>query len=343
MKADYRPDAVIGHTLVDVKRRTDTVNTVRMALMQLAYALSDRDSQSAGFLVLVDPKITPQRLLDEQRYAQRTLNPKVAGRLHVITYHNGEFHGLPHTFNPTDRGELLRLVEQVLEMGGTRIPSTRIYYELLRVLVHQWLRNNGPMTADWLATKTGCSYPTVAKALEQLGPAIKRLSDRRFELAYFPKDEWARLVAVSDRMRSTMRFADRSGQPRSPDSLLQRVQQFDRPDLAIGGVFCARHYYPDFDLIGSPRLDLTIHCPGHYADLTFVERLDPALEKTKDSREPAKLVLHFIRREDPLFEKRTNGLNWVDTAECLLDLHEMRLESEARDFLNSFPVARGKV
>lgn len=342
MGIDYQTDVVIGNTLIEVKRGTDAVNVVRTGLMQLAYALADRGGETDAFLVLVDPKITAQRLVKEQQYAERTLNSKVVGRLHVITYRDGKFHGLPPGFNLTAREKLERMIGKELERGGTRIPSVRVYYELLRILIHQWLRNNGPMTADWLARTAGCSYPTVAKALDQLGPAIKRHTDRRFELAYFPRDEWARLVAVSDRARGTRRYADRSGQPRSPESLLHRVQQFDQPNLAIGGVFGAKHYYPNLDLVGSPRLDLTIHCPGHDADLSFVERLDPALKKTEDTREPASLVLHFIRRDTSLFEPRADGLLWADPVECLLDLHEMRLESQARELLNSFASARGK-
>jgi len=342
MKANYQPDAIIGNTLVQVKRGTDAVNAVRTGLMHLAYALADHGREVEGLLVLVDPKITTQRLAEEQRYAERTLNPKVAGRLRVITYRDGKFHDLPPGFEPAVRQELERVIEKELERGGTSIPSTRIYYELLRILIHQWLQNNGPMTADWLARTAGCSYPTVAKALDQLGHAIKKHSDRRFELDYFPRDEWARLVAVSDRARGTRRYADRSGQPRSPESMLHRVQQFDQPNVAIGGVFGAKHYYPDLDLVGSPRLDLSIHCPGRHADLSFVERLDPALKKTEDTREPAILVLHFVRRDTSLFEPRPEGLLWADPVECLLDLHEMRLESQAREFLNSFPPARGK-
>ena len=187
----------------------------------------------------------------------------------------------------------------------------------------------------------GC-YPTVREALRRLGSVIKRQSDRRFELAYFPRDEWSGLVAVSNQARSTVRFADRSGQPRSPEAHLRRLEKLRVPNLAVAGVFGAKHFYPDLDLVGSPRLDLSFHCPGRHADLSFVERLDPALAKTEDTREPVSLVLHFVRRGTSLFELRPDGLLWADPVECLLELHDARLEPQAREFLNSFPAARGK-
>ena len=116
----------------------------------------------------------------------------------------------------------------------------------------------------------------------------------------------------------------------------------ERPNIAVGGVFGAKHYHPSLDLVGSPRLDLTIHSTGSRADLGFVERLDPALRKVEDPSEPANLVIHFLRRHDSLFDKGSDGLNWADPVECLLDLHEARLEPQALEFLNSFTTAKGR-
>ena len=342
MGTDFQPDSVVDDTLIEVKRETDAVSTIRSALLKLAYAVTDRGQTTRGILLVIDPKITDERLDEEEKYAKKVLAPGVFKRLGIVVYQDGELRGCPDGMTIEVRRELGRLAGAELAKKGTKIYSTRIHYEILKVLIHQWLLGNGPMTADWLGRTVGCSYPTVASALERLGSSIKRQSDRRFELAYLPRDEWARLVAVSDVARRTRRYADRSGQTRSPESMLHRVQQFDQPKLAVGGVFGAKHYYPDLDLVGSPRLDLSIHCPDRHADLSFVERLDPALEKTEDDREPASLVLHFVRRDTPLFMPRPEGLLWADPVECLLDLHEMRRESQAREFLNSFPAAKGK-
>jgi hypothetical protein len=88
--------------------------------------------------------------------------------------------------------------------------------------------------------------------------------------------------------------------------------------------------------VGDPRLDLSVHCPENRLDLDFVKQLDPALNRSADARQPASLVIHVVRRADPLFEVDTTGVNWADPVECLLDLQEMHLEPQTLEFLRSF-------
>lgn len=132
------------------------------------------------------------------------------------------------------------------------------------------------------------------------------------------------------------------GQPRSPQSLLRRLATLNRSDLAIGGIEGARHYKPDIDLIGLPRLDLLLHCPKGRIDWSFIERLDPALEESGERDAPATLVVHVLRRKESFFAPDDNikmsamprRLQWADPVECLLDLHEARLESQAKEMLD---------
>jgi hypothetical protein len=53
-------------------------------------------------------------------------------------------------------------------------------------------------------------------------------------------------------------------------------------------------------------------------------------------------VIHALRRAESLFQPGEDGLPWADPVECLLDLHEARLESQALEFLNSFPATKGR-
>ena len=149
------------------------------------------------------------------------------------------------------------------------------------------------------------------------------------------------MVAVSGRVRSTMRFVDRSGQPRTPESYMRRLAKMARPDIGVGGVTGGRHYLESLDLTGSPRLDLTVHIPGGRADLSFVEKLDPALCKIDDGSVPGNVVVHFIRRRDSLFEPGPEGIFYADPVECLLDLHEARLEDQARQLFDAQIERRG--
>jgi hypothetical protein len=125
------------------------------------------------------------------------------------------------------------------------------------------------------------------------------------------------------------------------ESLLRRLRQLQTQEVAIGGVLGAKHYQPSLDIIGNPRLDLSIYNGRKIADLSFVEKLDPGLEKATHRDESPSLVIHAIRRGESLFQPGDDGLSWADPVECLLDLHENRLESQALEFLNSFPVGKG--
>jgi hypothetical protein len=342
MGTDYQPDSVVDDTLIEVKRGTDAVSTIRSALLKLAYAVTDQGQTTRGILLVIDPKITDERLDDEEKYAKMVLAPGVSKRLGIVVYQDGELSGCPDGMTIEVRRELGRLAGAELAKKVAKIHSGAAYYEIFKILVHQWLLGKGPMTALWLAKTAGFSYPTVRDALRRLGSMIKRQTDRRFELAYFPREEFARLLAVSDRARATARFTDRSGQPRSPEAHLRRLEKLNVPDIAIGGVTGARHYHADLNLGGTPRLDLSLHCPGNQMNLGFIEKLDPALKRVDDPQQPANVVIHAVRHANPLFQPRDGGLQWADPVECLLDLHEMRLESQAHEFLNSFPPARGK-
>ncbi len=218
---------------------------------------------------------------------------------------------------------------------ATRLPTPDFSFVILKLFVYAWLMKRGPVTARWLADTAGCSYPTVASAVRRFGRTIARRPDRRLELREFPRQEWARLLATADEARATLRFADRSGQPRSPSSLLERLQKLRPADVAIGGVAGARRHHPELDLMGLPRLDLSVHCPARSADIGFVARLDPGLEATSDSAEPVRLVVHFVRHREALFEADPTGCPWADPVECLLDLHEVRLEAQAAELVRA--------
>ena len=131
--------------------------------------------------------------------------------------------------------------------------------------------------------------------IDSLGNALLRHSDRSFELQYFPKEAWEWLLVHLDKSRFTKRYTDRSGKPRSIKSLLKRLAKMGNENIAVAGSIGTQHHYPDIDIIGTPRLDLTVHCPHKYLNIDFVEKLDPALKEERDKNIPASVVLHFIR------------------------------------------------
>lgn len=282
-------------------------------------------------LVLVDSRITEERLLEERQRAEQALHPDVMNHLTVALARDNKYIGLPPDLGDDFRTWLDQLILEQSHEGKPRAS----FYAIFQILLHQWLLGQGSMTSDWIMKTAGCSYPTVRDALRRLDHYLLRHSNRRVELRYFPKDEWARLLAVSDNVRSTTRFADRSGQPRLPESHLRRLEKLNISNLAVGGVIGAKHYYPNLDLVGTPRLDLSLHCPGRSMDLSFIEKLDPALKKVEDPLQPVNLAVHAVRRKESFFEPGEGVLYWADPVECLLDLQEARLESQAAQFLDA--------
>ena len=317
---------------VEVKSRTHSFRNVRASMLGLAYRLSV-EPESRALLVLADSRITQRRLSDEKALAEKTLRPEVANRLSLVLGTEQSYLGLPKDLE--SNGNFLEWLNTLVAKESREETKPRqTYYAVVEVMLHQWLLGKGPVTNDWIAKTVGCSYPTVAGALERLGYEVVRFRDRRAVLRRFPSEEWARLVTLSDEVRNTARFVDRSGQPRSPQSLLRRLGTLGRDDLAVGGIEGARHFHSGIDLIGLPRLDLSLHCPSGHADLSFIEQLDPGLKRTEKRDEPASVVVHLVRRIDPLFEAGAKGMLWADPVECLLDLHEARLESQAKELID---------
>jgi hypothetical protein len=317
------------------KSRLFDVRSLRNAILKMADEIQRRKTSHA-YLVLVDPKVTTSRLKEEWKKHDQFLKPEVMRRITIVVVKDGEYWGIPEEPPPEIRPRLEEFLRGREKTSGTYLPRRKDYYELLKILLHKWFLEEGPTTAKELARIAGCTYPTVARATRNLAGYLQRDSRRRIELSRFPKDEWFRLLAEANRSRSTMNFVDRSGQPRSPESLMRRLLKTGIQTVGVGGVFGAKHHYPDLNLVGSPRLDLSVHCPGDWVDLGFVEHLDPALRLEENSGEPTSLVIHFIRRKESLFIKAQDDQVWADPVECLLDLSEARMESQALEFLQHY-------
>jgi hypothetical protein len=327
-------DAEVGHRLVEVKFGVTALRSVRMGLMKLAYALAERPGLE-GFMVLADSAVTTERLRREWSLAASVLRPDLADRLSLCIRKGDHFIGIPRDPDAETQRLLTDVVATERPHAESHPARVDASFVIVKILLHHWLTDGRPMTTDWLARTCGFSYPTIAGVLRGLGGLIERGSDRRVRLRWFPREELARLLAMADRARATVRFADRSGQPRSPESHLRRLEKLSPPGVALGGVLGAKHYFSDLDLVGVPRLDLSQHCPSGHANLGFVEKMDPALKRVQDPLEPANVAVHVIRHADPLFTPREGGLHWTDSVECLLDLYEARLDAQANQFLQA--------
>lgn len=340
--ADIRVDAEIGHRLIEVKTGLAALRNLRASLVQLAYATAARPG-SEGILLLPDVAVTRERLEREWQLAASVFRPTVMERLSLCIGAKSPFDGIPRVPDAETQHVLTKVLAKERTLAGVSRTRGDAQFVVLKVLLHHWLTNGEAVTTDWLMRTSGYSYPTIASVLEKLGSLIERMSDRRLRLRWFSREEFARLLSLSDDARGTARFVDRSGQARSPEMHIRRLEKLSPNGIAIGGVLGAKHYFNDLDLVGAPRLDLSVQSTTRQMDLGFVQDLDPGLVRTSDPLEPATVVIHAVRHADPLFKERKGGLAWADPIECLLDLHEARLDAQASQLLDALQQQRPSV
>lgn len=337
----YKPDWETDNIWVEEKTRITSLRVVRDAFIQLAYGFICEGFSGRAILLLIEPNISYDRLIDEWAKAKSAFRPEILEYLSVVIYHDGQLLSIPDNLEEELNTALLEVCEKELADKRNPMPKPDYKAEIYKVLIYKSLMKEGAMTSDWISQTVGCNYRTVANTLDSVGDALMRHSDRSVELEYFPKEAWEWLLVHLDKSRMTKRYSDRSGQPRSIESLLKRLAKTGNDNIAVAGTMGAQHHYPDIDVIGIPRLDFTVHCPDKYLNIDFIEKLDPALKEQSDPTKQASVVVHFIRREKSFFTLNPNGVAWADPVECLLDLHEMRLEPQALDFINYLQNKRG--
>ncbi len=335
-------DALVGRQLFEVKHGVSALRTIRESLMHLADVVARHPGYEA-LLVLPATRVTRKRLEAEWVLAATVLRPELTGRILLCVRDEHGWSGIPRNPDPQTQHVLAGVVDRGQATESTTKTRGDATFVVLKVLMHHWLRDGAPVTTEWLARTAGYSYPTIAGVLNSLGSLLERMPDRRVRLRWFAPDLFDRLCSLSDRARATARFADRSGQARSPEAHVRRLERLAVPDLAIGGVLGALHHLPSLDLTGAPRLDLSQHCAKRQLDLRFVTELDPALRRIEDPLEPASLVVHAVRHAESLFSPRDGGLCWADPLECLLDLAEARLNVQGSQFQEALLRGREKL
>lgn len=330
--AGYRPDAVLGNSVFEVLSELRDLRRLRATLIEVARLLNDFRSHRV-VLVLTEPLISPRRLAKEWSSAEALFRPEIASRMAMVIHCEGFPDEVMGTLSKEEKESIPDLIDHA--RGRTLRPPQRpsgAFFETLRVLMIHWFRDSGPKTAKDLCAQTGFSYPSVAATLKKLTPYLKRYSDRRAELNSFPKEAWFKLVSQSERVRSSTPYADRSGQPRELEVLRARLRELKRTDIAIAGLIGARYHVPGLDLIGNPRLDLVVHSNRTRVPDDFMRRLDPALKPAEKGEAP-RVVVHTLYRPESFFRENEHGEYMADEVECLLDLHEMRLEAQALQFV----------
>lgn len=310
------------------------------AVAHLALATQKTAGLRQVWLVVLDSKLTTARLEAEWKQLLRILQPEIARKLGLLVLGGVGTEG-PVAWSSRPLGALEPLGEWAkkqrhpsipIETRRDAVPSAK-FFDVWKVLLSAWLGREGPMSARILMARSGAAYPTVAdtlKRLEHRGELV-RGKGRSVQLKGWPRATMTELVPLLPALRRTVWFADRTGSGISAEWLLKRLGKVVPLHVAIGGVEGARTLDPSFDLVGLPRLDLTVHVPRGEDVAWFVSKLDPGLGRCPTDQ-GAVLAVHQLTRTEPLFTSRRNAMPLADPAEVVLDLSELRL-GEQRDAL----------
>ncbi len=316
--------------VIEVLERPKTaVRDLRAKLLPLAAFVADDPGVDRACLLLVVDRLTRRRLSDEWSRLMSVLRPDVARRLALVAVGEGLQLCLPEE-SPA-LVELARVGRTLLESSAApSLPHMSKSLEVLKVLLVRWLLGEGPIARGELGERAGCSYPTVAKAIERLAGVIREHTNRSVELKAFPHAAWHELLALSPTQRARLAYSDRTGRGDDPADLLRRLKKLKPAHVALGGVMAARHWDPHFDVRGIPRLDISV-AAEEGARLDFLRRLDPGLGPVGGEGFPS-VVVHPLQRPVPLFTA-CDDLPVADPVETLLDLNELRLVDQASAFI----------
>lgn len=326
-----RVDALLGKSIFEYKTRLNDLRALQSAFIMIARIMAELPDHT-GIIILDETKISRSRLRTEWESLYTLFQSSILSRLRMVVVSGvsiiEEFGDLS-----SEESNALSEVQEKLRKKHSikRRRNPDAFFEILRILLIHWFRGSGPLQVNQLGQLSGFSYPTVAASLEKLEPWLLRHSDRSVELKSFPQDNWFKLLTVTDDIRTTRSY--HTHRPRPIEKLLERLTEKPDKDIACGGIIGARKYLPGIDLFGIPRLDISVHDWGAGKIDQLIRKLDPGLKKVEPGEMP-QVVVHSIYRPESLFTKGDGDLLPIaDEVECLLDLHDARLESQALELL----------
>ena len=328
----------VSHVDVYVASGVRNTRDLRDLLLEVAYALGS-ESVGTSLCLLPNCGFTQRKLNQEFGQFSRIVKDGLAQRLRVLSLGTTSdlLQVLASAYSAQSLRDLQVHVDQVLNTK----PTSSSQEAVVGMLLHRWVHQLKPIRIPELADLSGASVPTTYAAIKKLVPQCwMRDEERGIALKTFSAHAWKQwLSACSDVTKA--RFVDRSGSPRSPKKLADMVRKLARDDIAIGGVLGAMHYFPDLDMTAAPHLDLVVH-GNMQTDLSFVEQLDPGLERDDTALGTAHVIVHYLNRPNPLFEKQ-DGVVWAGVLECLVNLWDAQFIHQVEQLINHIaPVGLGE-
>jgi hypothetical protein len=355
-----------GRVICEARFGRQGVRDVRDGLLQLAsYVNQAATNVDRAYLAISLHRSSRSRVLEVWKEGKRVMRPEVARKLYLLAAVEGQ--GVVEPHDPELEAKANRFARVAAEVEGGRggpqpsqsaasqitgartVAGSWKHLEVEKVLLRRWLLGEGPIQIGDLSRQVGCSYPTASQALGRLarGGLLQRRRARSVEIVKYPRATWAELFMRARSVYAPLEFVDVTGQPGAAERLIRRLGRKPAEDVALGGVAAGRRWDPDFDLNGTPRVDVVLHAQGRSVAgggaLELVKRLDPALKPVGEERGGSPvLAVHPLARRDPLFDKSPGEpLPWADPVETIIHLNEMGLTAQAGKLLSRLrPEAR---
>lgn len=329
-----------GQRVIEARSALHGSRDLDAAIVSLARVLQAQPDLKRAILVARTPRMAAARLRTEWKRTIDVLDDRIAKRLCLVALAAAD-HPVVLPREDDELTDLMRLASQAaaVDRGEDRndraqAPWSAKTFAVWEILLDAWLRREGPLSMQELAKRSRASHASVTATLHRLHQRgeIQRSSSRGAEFASTPRRSLNEMVVLADSFRVSVGFVDASGRRPDPMDLLRRIRKRAPEGAAIGGVEAARFYVPNFDLNGLPRLDVSV---AGSPSLKWVREIDPALRPARQGESSSILVVHRIRTP-PRFDKAADsGVPFAGPAETLLDLYDLRLTSQADEFIQS--------
>lgn len=326
-----------GPVLIEVKR-THSARDLRDGLLQLVYGLRQTPFATRAVCIVVDSRLTEDRVTNELEAFRDMIRPELAGRLHALVVRDRRLTG---SFEPSDAlaSAIIELAMKEASAGRARRSSAALpaKHAVVATLVAQQLIGGGnpqSLRTTQLQEIGGVSYPTVAAALQDLRMA-GLLDDTKSGIRLLPlaASQLQEFAVEHAKQRKSRYFVDPTGMS-SPLELMKRFEKRRAHDtlpktVRVGGVLGATYHYPPLDITAPLRLDLVAH--GDVDALEVARTLDAGLTERTDPRQQPVLAIHSTF--DPLIHRDlASHVPYASALECLADLIDMGYQREAREF-----------
>lgn len=335
-EVDARWQGPGGAVLVEFKK-THSMRDVRHALLTLAYLIRREPPSTTAVCVLVDSRLSDNRLRDELQQLRQVVHPEIASRVHYlvdkgdarrnIVAFSGSLTDAPADFYPWLEAQVA--AERVRGHGPQLPPRQGV----MAALAQLRLRNLAPVTIKHLQAVCDVSYPTVAAVLKELTQKgwLEDTGERGVRLRPLTVGEWMELAQDHARLRKAQLFTDPTGQS-APQQMTRRLARLQASkklprSVRVGGVLGATGHFPALDITAAPRLDISVDAEP----ARIVALLDAGLQPKTRPEQRVALAVHVTR--EPLGNEQGLGSEprLASELECLADLIEMGYTREASE------------